>query len=1178
MTSPLPALLVDQAAGLLGPLADSADNPGARDRLLQAMGWNLPALTGADPAALNSALHAARQVVTDVRTLLAGGMKQLGDAARSLLDLAAAVTAVADVVTAWRPAGTATPAADPPSADADPYLLFVNDLVNYLLDVHLANRLPRLRAVLDLIGVRSTVTPAHPVVINGAVARDGRARPFYDLAPLADLLRDPVGTVRTRIFGSDVAPSVPDDLADLLGPLLADWLGQLGLLASYGTPGAENDPTLTADQRRIAAHLLHVAWTADLDPGGDAALWLRLAAGLARDTGGTGTSGPLVAVLRPDGGVSAQMDSGPWTVGWTIAGNLAPLVVGRTGARFDPPAAAALDATLAVTYGRPSPGNPALRIGSPGATRLEIDQFALQGTLHVDAAGPDGSLMLHLVGAKLLVQAGDDGFLAAVLPAQPVTVDLDLGIGWSPRQGLTLRGAARLDRTFAVGYTLGPLTVDMVHVSLHADASSSIELRLSTDLTVRLGPVTAAVAGLGLRVRLLPAEPAGALGPLDTRLELLAPDGVGIAVDAGVVTGGGYLLADAANGQYAGVVALRFAGIALTAVGLLNTRMPDGSPGFSLLVLISTRFAPIQLGFGFSLTGVGGLIGVNRSVDTAALRAGLPNGSLSSVLFPTDVVGNAAKLIHDLGTFFPVTPGQYVVGPTVELIWGAQPILTAQLGLFIEFPSPARVILAGRLTLTLPPGRTDPPVRVQVDLLGVLDFAAQTLALDGVLRNSRIGPWTLTGALAVRAGWGANPAFLVSVGGFNPRFPAPAGFPVLPRLTLALGSGDNPRIRLSAYLALTSNTVQFGARLEVAARMSVFGVGELGIAAQAGFDALITLQPFSFIVDIGVAVALTWNGDPLMAVQLDITLTGPEPWHAVGTAVIHFLGTHTLHFEVTVGSPGPAALPVYVDLGAQISAALAVRDNWSAELPDSSVPLVTLADAATSGTAILAHPLGSLSVRQQVGPLERTVQRSGAALVRNGNRFTLTGLSLGNQPATGTPVSDYFAPGQYLELTDAQRVSAPSFERWTSGVRVDDTHYDYSAAAVRTVTAQFDTRIQTVQAGTTQTAVRRDAVSDSQMTIQSEAGAVAVNGVEAQGSAAYQGPDTGIAVRDPVYAVVSLLAPATGIVAELTAQVVELSTWADAREALAATAQAEPDLSGTLRVLAAEDLTTGATA
>ena len=114
------------------------------------------------------------------------------------------------------------------------------------------------------------------------------------------------------------------------------------------------------------------------------------------------------------------------------------------------------------------------------------------------------------------------------------------------------------------------------------------------------------------------------------------PDGVGLAIDAGVVTGGGFLRFDRERGEYAGELRLRFQGIAVRAIGLLTTRLPGGRPGYSLLVLVSAEFPPVQLGLGFMLVGVGGLLGINRTVAVDALRAGLKTGALGAVLSPPD--------------------------------------------------------------------------------------------------------------------------------------------------------------------------------------------------------------------------------------------------------------------------------------------------------------------------------------------------------------------------------------------------------------------------------------------------------------------------------------------------------------------------------------------------------------
>jgi hypothetical protein len=62
--------------------------------------------------------------------------------------------------------------------------------------------------------------------------------------------------------------------------------------------------------------------------------------------------------------------------------------------------------------------------------------------------------------------------------------------------------------------------------------------------------------------------------------------------------------------------------VTVKVIGVLDTILPDGSPGYSLLFIITFDLPPIQLGFGFTLNGVGGLGGVNRTMVISALQAG----------------------------------------------------------------------------------------------------------------------------------------------------------------------------------------------------------------------------------------------------------------------------------------------------------------------------------------------------------------------------------------------------------------------------------------------------------------------------------------------------------------------------------------------------------------------------
>ena len=73
----------------------------------------------------------------------------------------------------------------------------------------------------------------------------------------------------------------------------------------------------------------------------------------------------------------------------------------------------------------------------------------------------------------------------------------------------------------------------------------------------------------------------------------------------------------------------------------------------------------------------------------------------------------------------------------------------------------------------------------------------------------------------------------------------PAGFPKLERLSVPLTRGNNPRIRLEAYTAITSNSFQIGGKLEVFA-----SIGKFSIEGLLAVDALFQTGEPSVIFDL----------------------------------------------------------------------------------------------------------------------------------------------------------------------------------------------------------------------------------------------------------------------------------------------------------------------------------------
>ncbi len=495
----------------------------------------------------------------------------------------------------------------------------------------------------------------------------------------------------------------------------------------------------------------------------------------------------------------------------------------------------------------------------------------------------------------------------------------------------------------------------------------------------------------------------------------------------------------------------------LTAIGLLNTRLPGGEPGYSLIIIITgSGFPPIQLGLGFTLTGVGGLVGINRTIDADVLQSGLRTGSLNAVLFPQDPVKNAPTIISALSSAFPAANGRYVFGPMAQIEWGTPTIVTIQLAVILELPSPVQLLILGRLQALLPE-QDAPIVQIEVDMLGTIDFSAGKLAVDAALRNSKVLDLVLTGDMALRMSWRGGSTFALSVGGFHPKFQPPPGFPTLNRLALSLG-GSGLTARFQAYMALTSNTAQIGAAVDLS-----FSGGGLGVKGHCGFDALFQFSPFQFVIDIDASVSVSYEGVDLLSVALHLTLSGPSPWHAVGSASIKISFLPTIHagFDVQFGRSLPqAALPA-VDVAGQLAAALKDPRSWSADLAADQQGIVT-ATAQPIDYAVRVHPLAALSVRQRVLPLQTPIDRFGNVPLPQTEQFSVRSLTIAGTSGAASAVQmtvlqEEFAAAQFQNLSEDDKLQRPSFEPLPAGVAAGVGTYDHGAAG--TVTLTYETHV-----------------------------------------------------------------------------------------------------------------------
>ncbi|GAB1723692.1 MAG: hypothetical protein GDA65_18300 [Nitrospira sp. CR1.1] len=699
--------------------------------------------------------------------------------------------------------------------------------------------------------------------------------------------------------------------------------------------------------------------------------------------------------------------------------------------------------TLGLRHGQStSEFKPLVRL--PGGSALRYQQFSVAGGLDASSATRmDTFVELALLGLRFDLSLADaDNFIQGAV-GQSVQAPFDLTLRWSSREGLSFSGSGGLHVALPLQQAIGPLKLDAAHIGIDV-GEEGIDTETSVNARLVLGPVTATVERIGVTVALSFQE--GNLGLFGLSPSFKPPTGLGLAITTPGVTGGGFLGFDPQRAEYSGMVQLELAEtLAIKALGLLTTTLPDGSRGYSLIVILTADgFAPIPVGLGFTLTGIGGLVALHRTVRTDVLREGLKTGTLNAILFPPDPLRNAPQIFSDLRRVFPPTAGRHVVGPMVQLRWGSPTLLTLDLALLVELPAPIRVVVLGRLQVLLP-NQTHPLVQIRMDALGVLDLSAETVSLDATLYDSRILQFTLTGDMALRAGWGRQPQFVLAIGGFHPRFAPPPGLPALQRLALQLADGDSLQLRCQAYLAVTSNTVQFGARVDLHA-----AGGGFSFDGMLGFDAILQLAPVAFEVAVGAALALRYHGRLLMGISFKGRLAGPTPWHVEGKASIKLLFfSVSVHFARTFGSKTAPPLPAAVDVIGLIAAALADRRNWSGAVPRSSAPVVTIRETPPPANGLRVHPWAELTVRERIAPLNRPITKLGTAPLIGGPTTVTVSLTdrAGAQPWRTTPVTEPFALAQYEDLREDEQLAQPSFVPLDGGLTVaaDDLAVDDEA-------------------------------------------------------------------------------------------------------------------------------------
>ncbi|MDX1415688.1 MAG: DUF6603 domain-containing protein, partial [Candidatus Promineifilaceae bacterium] len=841
---------------------------------------------------------------------------------------------------------------------------FVTDLIEYLSIIYVKIKHPvfyHLAVLLTIIRDSAELPFSAPVIDQqGKVIRFPHRRPQLHLNRLPDLIMNPSEIIKEEYFDpisfSDETQAFR--AANKLFSRLDALLSELGLNVVFS-----HNPAYGVDYgeegNRLAAGILTIFAESDIE---DIDMGVSLALSPV-------TTGNLGLVFIPFGTLSQVQSEGAWQISFDMTAGIQAFAVGSNGMTMLAGAdTATLKAGFEAIRELEEGDDSGAAIGGTKGTRLEIASMKFSGDSLLSSSDMDLLLAAEIKTVELIIDpANGDGFLQKILPSEGVRTDFDLNLSWSNKKGLHFGGSAGLDAEYPIQKSImGIVDVHSIYMALKTD-STRIQFIIAVSIGAQIGPVQALVARVGLDADVSFPKNGGNLGLADLAFGFKFPTTIGLSIEAAGITGGGFLAIDPPN--YAGMLQLSYRNeIDLTAFALITTELPDGQKGFSLVIQILAEFQPIQIGLGFALTGVGGLIGINRQIDEEAMKQAFKTHALDAFLFPKNPIKDAVKIIQSIQTVMPPRDGYHVFGPMVQLYWGGSVRLVQfEVGVFIQIGGPLKIIIIGQAWSHLPQG-DNPRLRINVDVFGIIDFGEERLAVNATLYDSKILTYTLDGQMAIRADWSSGEeSFALSVGGFHPRFQdIPPGFPQLRRLVVAIGSG-NPRLTLSMYLAITPNTLQIGARLDLWAKKKGFT-----ISGGASFDALFTFSPFSFLVIISIWVNIKRSFVDLGA-WLELELSGPNPLIAAGYVKFK-VGwfSKKVRFRKQFGDKKPEPLPVVSPVAA-LQAELENERVIRFQLPDWAAAAFIFAETAEDKI----DPLADIKISQNAVPLNLTLERFG---------------------------------------------------------------------------------------------------------------------------------------------------------------------------------------------------------
>lgn len=490
------------------------------------------------------------------------------------------------------------------------------------------------------------------------------------------------------------------------------------------------------------------------------------------------------------------------------------------------------------------------------ADNASVD-FGLYGDIR-DLALPLGASDSNPVAQGLMSSGGGD--------QAPVNPRFSVRAAYVENFWLELGGTPdRNEVWFPIQKSFGPVNIQQVGIRWIGGAN--LEGAILVDGGVSLAGLAVGVDDLSLTVPFAKIS--------DITAWKLGLRGIAVAYNGGgVKIGGGLLQAGGEDGgggvRYDGFLLVEVGGKSFVALGSYG--VVDGEPSLFVFVVLGI---PIGGPPYFFITGLAGGFGYNRGLVVPPIED-MPDFPLVAAMSDASAVTDSPmQFLQRMGDAVPMERGSYWFAAGLKFT--SFTLVNSQALLYVLLNRGLEIGLLGMSHMELPPGA--PLVSVELALKARFSTIEGVMSVEARLTDNS---WVLSRDCRLTGGfafflWFDGPHagdFVISVGGYHPRWTPPDHYPVVPRLGFNWRVSSCISIKGESYFALTPREVMAGGLLE-----AVYDSGDIRAWFKAWANMYIRWRPFFFEVEIGISIGVsvdTWLGRIKIEVGASLIVWGPD--------------------------------------------------------------------------------------------------------------------------------------------------------------------------------------------------------------------------------------------------------------------------------------------------------------